>query len=93
MSPLLGTGLPYGLHISRKGHNAPRGSSAGWWVLTIANAAGGTNGQGRGHVDGTGSRIAMEIKFGSPLKATRASGAHKFSMSEWNVESRWTWYE
>jgi hypothetical protein len=34
------TGLPYGLHIRRKGHNPPRGPSAGWWVLTTANAAG-----------------------------------------------------
>jgi hypothetical protein len=25
MSPLLGPGLPYGLHIRRTGHNAPRG--------------------------------------------------------------------
>jgi hypothetical protein len=38
-----GTGLPYGLHIKRTGHNPPRGPSAGWWVLTTPNAA-GTNG-------------------------------------------------
>jgi hypothetical protein len=38
-----GTGLPYGLHIRRTGHNPPRGPSTGWWVLTTANAA-GTNG-------------------------------------------------
>jgi hypothetical protein len=35
-----GTGLPYGLHIRRTGHSPPRGPSAGWWVLTTANAAG-----------------------------------------------------
>jgi hypothetical protein len=29
MSPLLGTGLPYGLHIRRNEHNPPRGPSAG----------------------------------------------------------------
>jgi hypothetical protein len=39
MSPLLGTGLSYGLHTRRKGHNPPRGPSAGWWVLSTANAA------------------------------------------------------
>jgi hypothetical protein len=39
----LGTGLPNGLLIKRTGHNPPRGPSAGWWVLTAANAA-GTNG-------------------------------------------------
>jgi hypothetical protein len=38
-----GTGLPYELHIRRTGHNPPRVPSAGWWVLTTANAA-GTNG-------------------------------------------------
>jgi hypothetical protein len=43
MSPLLGTSLPYGLHLRKTGHNLPRGPSAGWWVLTTANAA-GTNG-------------------------------------------------
>jgi hypothetical protein len=43
MSPLLGSGLPYGLHIRRSGHNSPRGPITGWWVLTTANAA-GTNG-------------------------------------------------
>jgi hypothetical protein len=32
-----GTGLPYGLHIKRMGHNPPRGPSAGWWVLTTVN--------------------------------------------------------
>jgi hypothetical protein len=32
------TGLLYGLHIRRTGHNPPRGSNAGWWMLTIANA-------------------------------------------------------
>jgi hypothetical protein len=37
-----GTGLPYGLHIRRTGHNPPHGPHAGW-VLTTANAA-GTNG-------------------------------------------------
>jgi hypothetical protein len=42
MSPLL-RHRPYGLHIRRTGHNPPRLLSAGWWVLTIANAA-GTNG-------------------------------------------------
>jgi hypothetical protein len=40
MSPLQGTGLPYGLHTKRTGHNPPRGPCAGWWVLTTANAAG-----------------------------------------------------
>jgi hypothetical protein len=40
LSPLLGTVLPYGLHIRRTGHYPPRGPSAGWWVLTTANAAG-----------------------------------------------------
>jgi hypothetical protein len=43
MSPLLGHipfRSPYGLHIRRTGHNRPRGPCAGWWVLTIANAAG-----------------------------------------------------
>jgi hypothetical protein len=43
MSPLLGPGLPYGLHIRRTGHNPPCGPSACWWVLTTANAT-GTNG-------------------------------------------------
>jgi hypothetical protein len=38
-----GTGLPYGLPISRTDHNPPRGPSADWWVLTAANTA-GTNG-------------------------------------------------
>jgi hypothetical protein len=38
-----GTGLPYVLHIKRKGHNPLCRSSAGWWVLTTANTA-GTNG-------------------------------------------------
>jgi hypothetical protein len=33
-----GTGLPHGLYIRRTGHNPPRGPSAGWWVLTTANA-------------------------------------------------------
>jgi hypothetical protein len=33
------TGLPFGLHIRRTGHNPPR-RPAGWWVLTTANAAG-----------------------------------------------------
>jgi hypothetical protein len=33
-----GIDLPYGLHIT--GHNPPCGPSAGWWVLTTANAAG-----------------------------------------------------
>jgi hypothetical protein len=28
-----GTGRPYGLHIRRTGHNPPRGSSVGWWVI------------------------------------------------------------
>jgi hypothetical protein len=39
MSPCWGTGLPYGLHLRKTGHNPPRGPSA-WWVLTTANAAG-----------------------------------------------------
>jgi hypothetical protein len=39
MSPLLGTGLPYGLHIGRMGCNPPHGSSAVWLVLTTVNAA------------------------------------------------------
>jgi hypothetical protein len=30
-------------HIRRTGHNQPHGPSAGWWVLTTANAI-GTNG-------------------------------------------------
>jgi hypothetical protein len=38
-----GTGLPYGLHIRRTGHNPPIGPSAGWWVVKTANTA-GTNG-------------------------------------------------
>jgi hypothetical protein len=38
-----GTGLPYGLHIKRTGHNPPRETDASWCVLTTANAA-GTNG-------------------------------------------------
>jgi hypothetical protein len=33
MSPLLGTGFPYDLHIRRTGHNPPRGPSAGWLVF------------------------------------------------------------
>jgi hypothetical protein len=41
--PTVGTGLPYGLHIRRMGHNRPRGPIADWWLLTTANAA-GTNG-------------------------------------------------
>jgi hypothetical protein len=36
-------GLPFRLNIRRTCHNPPRGPSTGWWVLTIANAA-GTNG-------------------------------------------------
>jgi hypothetical protein len=40
MPPLRGTRLPYGLHIGRTGHNPLRGPSAGWWVLTTANADG-----------------------------------------------------
>jgi hypothetical protein len=44
MPPLLGTGLPYGLHIRRTGHSPPRGASADWWVLKTANAA-ATNGK------------------------------------------------
>jgi hypothetical protein len=43
ISPLLGTGLAYGLHIKRTGHNPPHGPNAGWWVLTTTTAA-GTNG-------------------------------------------------
>jgi hypothetical protein len=39
MSPLLSTGLPYGSHIKRTGHNPSHGPSADWWVLTTANAA------------------------------------------------------
>jgi hypothetical protein len=35
-----GTGLPYGLPTRRTSHNPPRGPSASWWVLMIANAAG-----------------------------------------------------
>jgi hypothetical protein len=35
-----GTGLPYGLHIRRTGHNPVRRPSVGWWVLTTANVAG-----------------------------------------------------
>jgi hypothetical protein len=38
-----GVGLPYALHIRRTSHNPPRGSSAFFWVLMTANAA-GTNG-------------------------------------------------
>jgi hypothetical protein len=34
------TGYPYELHIRRTGRNPPCGPSAGWWVLTTANAAG-----------------------------------------------------
>jgi hypothetical protein len=37
---LLGTEFIYGSHIRRMGHNTPHGPSAGWWVLTTANAAG-----------------------------------------------------
>jgi hypothetical protein len=36
----LGTGLPYGIPTRRTGHNPPRELSAGWWVLSTANAAG-----------------------------------------------------
>jgi hypothetical protein len=43
MSPLLGYRPSYGLHIKRTDYNPPREPSAGWWVLTTANAA-GTNG-------------------------------------------------
>jgi hypothetical protein len=35
MSPLLGTGLPYGFPTRRTGHNPPRGPSADWWVKYI----------------------------------------------------------
>jgi hypothetical protein len=28
------------MDYTRAGHNLPRGPSAGWWVLTTANAAG-----------------------------------------------------
>jgi hypothetical protein len=38
-----GTGLPYGLHLRRTGHNPPSRPSASWWVLTTSNTA-GTNG-------------------------------------------------
>jgi hypothetical protein len=38
-----GTGLLYGLHIRRTGHNPPRGPKTDWWVLTTSTAA-GTNG-------------------------------------------------
>jgi hypothetical protein len=38
-----GTGLPYELPTKRTGHNPPRLTSADWWLLTTANAA-GTNG-------------------------------------------------
>jgi hypothetical protein len=34
MSALLGH-LPYRLHISRTGHNPPRGPSADWWVVVL----------------------------------------------------------
>jgi hypothetical protein len=42
ISPLLGTlkDLPYRSIIRRTGIKPPRGPSAGWWVLTTANAAG-----------------------------------------------------
>jgi hypothetical protein len=43
MSQRWGIGLPRRLHIRTTGHNPPCGPSAGWWVLTTANAA-GTNG-------------------------------------------------
>jgi hypothetical protein len=29
---------PYGLHIKKTGHNPSRELSAGWWMLTSANA-------------------------------------------------------
>jgi hypothetical protein len=32
--------FPNGIHIRRTVHNPPHGPSAGWWVLTTANAAG-----------------------------------------------------
>jgi hypothetical protein len=41
--PLLGTGLPYGLHIRKMGHNPPREPIVDWRVPTTVNAA-GTNG-------------------------------------------------
>jgi hypothetical protein len=34
------TGILYRLHIRRTGHNPPRGPSADWWMLTIANITG-----------------------------------------------------
>jgi hypothetical protein len=39
MFPLLSPRLPYGLHIRITDYNPPREPSAGWWVLTTANAA------------------------------------------------------
>jgi hypothetical protein len=39
MSPLVDTGLAYGLHIKRTGHNPPRGPSAGWWVNVFVNCS------------------------------------------------------
>jgi hypothetical protein len=40
MPPLLGTGLPHGLHVRKKGNIPPRGPSADWLVLTTKNAVG-----------------------------------------------------
>jgi hypothetical protein len=41
ISPVLGTGLPYGLFIMGTGHNPPRGPGADyWWLLKTVNAAG-----------------------------------------------------
>jgi hypothetical protein len=41
MSPLLAQ-MPSLWITYKKNHNPPRGPSAGWWVLTTANAAGTT---------------------------------------------------
>jgi hypothetical protein len=38
ISPQLGTGLLYELHMRRKGHNPPRRPSVDWLLLKTANA-------------------------------------------------------
>jgi hypothetical protein len=40
MSPLLGHRPSLWITHKENGHNPPRGPSAGWWVLTTANATG-----------------------------------------------------
>jgi hypothetical protein len=74
-----GTGLPYGLHIKRTGQSPPHRPSAGWWVLTTANAA-GNNGStclpkyGGGRINFNPLMLITNTEHMGTAKATTLSG-------------------